>query len=111
MRISVWSSDVCSSDLPIWGTRTDGTYGAVSTTLAVPLGLLSSTATGSLTVYGRIPAAQTALIPGNYINVFSGGNTEFIYRYNNDLLGTASPPSDCVSAGTDRKSTRLNSSH
>lgn len=85
----------------IWGTLSDGTYGPMSATLAVPLGLLSSTATGSLSVYGRIPSPQTALVPGSYSNIFSGGNTEFSYRYNNDLLGTASYPASCSSGGND----------
>src|SRR3546814_5180250 len=39
MRISDWSSDVCSSDLMIWGARASLIAGVISVIMAVSLGV------------------------------------------------------------------------
>lgn len=82
----------------IWGTRSNS-YGAVEATLQIGALIGSNTANGSLTVYGRVPGGQTALIPGSYTDVFSGSHTELIYRYNEFLLGLLDFPASCASGG------------
>lgn len=85
----------------IWGTRSDGTYGAVTIALSVPATVLGSgSASGFLTVYSRVPGMQTTLVPGSYNNNFSGSNTELAYQYNEGLLGLTSTPASCSSGGT-----------
>lgn len=85
---------------PIWGARSETTYGAVEITLQVPVSALGSgSASGNLSVYSRVPGLQTSLVPGSYSNVFSGSNTELAYRYNEGLLNLASFPTSCSSGG------------
>ncbi|HSW12639.1 MAG TPA: spore coat U domain-containing protein [Solimonas sp.] len=82
----------------IWGTRSNS-YGSVGATLEIGALLGSATGSGSLTVYGRVPSGQTALVPGSYSNVFSGAHTELIYQYNEFLLGLLGYPASCTSGG------------
>ncbi|HEY0973298.1 MAG TPA: spore coat protein U domain-containing protein [Solimonas sp.] len=83
----------------IWGTRSDS-YGAVETTMDVPVTLGSGSANGSLTVYGRVPASQISLVPGNYASAFSGSHTQLAYRYNEGLLNLTTTPASCASGGS-----------
>lgn len=82
----------------IWGTRGDA-YGAVGRDLEVPVTLGSGSASGTITVYGSVPAGQNGVVPGTYTNAFSGGETELQYRYNEGLLGISSYPASCTSGG------------
>jgi spore coat protein U-like protein len=83
----------------IWGTRADAA-GPMHATMEIGALLGSVTQNASLTVYGRVPANQTALVPGAYSNNFSGINTELIYRYNEFLLGLEPFPVSCSGSGT-----------
>lgn len=47
---------------------------------------------GSLTVYSRVPAGQTALVPGAYSNAFSGSATKLSYQSTTALLGLGTYP-------------------
>lgn len=82
----------------IWGTRSNS-YGAVEATLEIGALLGSASASGSFTVYGRVPAGQTTAVPGNYSNAFSGSHTELVYQYNEFLLGLLGYPASCTSGG------------
>ena len=82
----------------IWGTRGDA-YGSVNRDLEVPVTLGSGSASGTITVYGSVPSAQTSVVPGTYTNSFAGGETELSYRYNEGLLGLSSYPASCTSGG------------
>lgn len=83
----------------IWGTRSDA-YDSQNRDLQVPVTLGSGSASGSITVYARVPGGQAALIPGSYANSFAGTETELVYRYNEGLLGLTNYPSSCTSGGT-----------
>ncbi len=83
----------------IWGTRSDA-YGSTNADMQLGALIGSTTDSGELTVYGRVPAAQTTLVPGVYINSFSGAHTELAYQYNEFLLGLLPFPDSCVSGGT-----------
>lgn len=50
-----------------------------------------SSQSGSLTVYGRVPSGQTALVPGAYSNDFTG-STKLSYRWTTALLGLGTYP-------------------
>lgn len=82
----------------IWGTRSNS-YGSVGATLEIGALLGSATASGSFTVYGRVPSGQTTAVPGSYSNAFSGSHTELIYQYNEFLLGLLGYPASCTSGG------------
>jgi len=82
----------------IWGTRSNS-YGSVDATLEIGALLGSATASGTLTVYGRVPSGQSTSIPGNYANAFSGSHTELIYQYNEFLFGLLGYPASCTSGG------------
>lgn len=55
---------------------------------------------GSATLYGRVPSGQTALVPGSYVNNFTGGHTALNFRYSEALLGLGSFPASCTSGGS-----------
>jgi spore coat protein U-like protein len=61
-----------SAATTVWGTRLSTTYGPVS--VDIPLTVNAGNASGSvtLTVYGRVPAAQPTLIAGTYTSSFAG---------------------------------------
>lgn len=82
----------------VWATRFNS-EGGVGVDLEVGALLGSATASGSLTVYGRVPTGQTTLVPGNYSNTFSGPHTELVYQYNEFLLGLLGFPGSCTSGG------------
>lgn len=58
--------------ITVWGSRRTTAYGPV--TVDIPLTSTRGTASGSatLTVHGRVPASQTALVAGTYVSKFSG---------------------------------------
>ncbi len=59
---------------------------------------VGTTQSGSATVYGRVPAGQTALGIGAYANSFSGVHTRLSFRYNEALLSLGTYPPDCGNA-------------
>src|SRR3546814_2338809 len=97
MRISDWSSDVCSSDLPLVGRISDRRQPA-RTRAAVGADLVETGRTGDCVSY-VIRAAK----PGDLQSIYemaklTGG-------------GFTNLPPDKKALRGDRKSTRLNSSH
>src|SRR3546814_2502408 len=101
MRISDWSSDVCSSDL---GGDEDGVANEINDQLyTTPEDALATVAALGAGEKGRY---MTALTFGNVHGVYKPGNV----KLRPEILRTAQ---DAVASqlGLDRKSTRLNSSH
>jgi len=86
-----------------WGTVTDATYTA--RTFNVNIGILSNGAavSGSLTIYGRVPALQSNLSPGSYAATLASSlsSNALTYSYNEALLSIGFAPATCQSGGTD----------
>src|SRR3546814_1344106 len=116
MRISDWSSDVCSSDLPnvtIVRERID----------ALPSEGLTIVATGPLTAAGLASSIGTAT--GKDALAFFDAIAPIVYRESVDMdiawmasrwdkvgpIGDGKDYINCPMDKEDRKSTRLNSSH
>lgn len=53
---------------------------------------------GILTAYGQVPGSQSALVPGNYSNFFSGASTKLSYRMNSDPFGGGGTYPGCGTA-------------
>ncbi|MEC9361710.1 MAG: spore coat protein U domain-containing protein [Pseudomonadota bacterium] len=85
-----------ASRTQVWGTY-PGNHVEVVLQYAVPL--LGGSGSGSRTVYARVPANQFSAVPGTYLNSFSGIDAEARYRYDERLLGSATVPGNCTSAG------------
>src|SRR3546814_2262467 len=102
MRISDWSSDVCSSDL--WGTgvNKDGNVGVMSTGLKAmtPITLFSSGAKASIYGFAQYYYLKNDNLVAAKAILNSGANSR-----SHVVFGTG------INVGLDRKSTRLNSSH
>src|SRR3546814_3350576 len=99
MRISDWSSDVCSSDLRLSSELESGDDAALSATVdtLVTSGLLTRYEAGSETVYSIDPAKHP--MASYYRNIIAH---HFLDRAMIELA---------LFELRDRKSTRLNSSH
>jgi spore coat protein U-like protein len=86
----------------IWGTIGNATYTA--RTFNQNIGLLSNgaTITGNLTIYGRVPALQSNLSPGNYTATLASSlaSNALTYSYNEALLTLGVPPATCQAGGT-----------
>ncbi|HVI56921.1 MAG TPA: spore coat U domain-containing protein [Luteibacter sp.] len=86
----------------VWGTIANATYTALSFNKAI--GILSNgvTVTGTLTIYGRVPALQSNLSPGSYAATLASSLTSnaLTYSYNEALLSLGAPPATCQSGGT-----------
>src|SRR3546814_10829307 len=105
MRISDWSSDVCSSDLP------EGKKNGASTSSArTDLGR-DAAMTGRLVFFGELLIRLTA--PGNELLMQSPSLALHVGGAEaNVAVGLEHLGHDCVMASrVDRKRTRLNSSH
>jgi spore coat protein U-like protein len=88
-RTQVWGSNlVTSSATPL------------QFNLSYDVPLLGGTGTISQTIYARIPLQSGLAVGSDYINQFNGGTTLLQYRYNEVLLGIATPPASCLSGGT-----------
>jgi len=83
----------------VWGTVDNGQQVEIILQYSVPL--LGGSGSGSLTVYGRIPSNQLTTVPGSYQNDFNLLDAYMRFQANEVLLGTASPPSSCLSGGVD----------
>lgn len=81
----------------IWGTLGNASY--PPRVWNTSIGILSNGAqvTGSLNVYGRVPAGQSTLSPGSYAGSLS---TSLTYSYNEALLSIGTPPGACNGGGT-----------
>lgn len=86
----------------VWGSLLAGGITPPQVTLQISG---NGTQSGSLTVYGQVPAGQTTLGAGNYSSVFTGANAQMNYAYNEDFLGLGGKPTSCsngaTGAGTD----------
>src|SRR3546814_7391580 len=115
MRISDWSSDVCSSDLNIAGTAQDVAYSygfnpasqivqqVRSNDSYAWTGHVDVTRNYSANGLNQYTAAGSASFTSDANgNLTSDGSTTYLYDIENRLVGAS---------GGDRKSTRLNSSH
>jgi spore coat protein U-like protein len=91
-----------STHTTVWGTVANATYTAQ--TFNKNIGILSNgaTVTGSLTIYGRVPALQSNLSPGSYTATLASSLTSnaLTYSYNEALLSIGVPPATCQSGGT-----------
>src|SRR3546814_3314509 len=104
MRISDWSSDVCSSDLlglltSVWAEKFDHAA-AVTNFVIAPLSLLSGTFYSIDNLHGTFRLIS-------HLNPFFYAISGFRYAF----LGVADSPVLIGATVLDRKSTRLNSSH
>lgn len=55
----------------------------------------NGTTSGSVTVYGAIPAGQSTVPPGSYSSSFSGANSMVSMSFNATFLSSSSYPSSC----------------
>src|SRR3546814_5964853 len=86
MRISDWSSDVCSSDLPYFR-------------------LLSRASAKRGHIYNVFDSGRDRCVDGSQVLRRTGTGTKVHGRNNQEAIKTS------ISGSQDRKSTRLNSSH
>lgn len=86
----------------IWGRVNNATY--TPQTFARQIGILSNgaTITGSLTIYGQVPALQSTLSPGSYTGTLLGSLTgnALTWSYNEALLTIGTYPASCTAGGT-----------
>ena len=68
----------------------------------VPFTVLSvgATQSGTLTLYGQVPAGQAALGAGSYLSHFNAANTQLTYAYNEALLSLGTYPTTCTSGSS-----------
>lgn len=85
----------------VWGPVGNATYTPLTFQLTFTILSNPQTRTGSVTVYGRVPAGQSTLSSGSYIGTLaSGANANGItYRYNEVLLSIGTFPASCQSGG------------
>lgn len=81
----------------IWGPIGNATYPPFTFNTSFTLFSNGTSGTGTITLYGRVPAGQTLLSPGSYLNTLNGS---FAYRYTEALLGLGTYPASCQSGGT-----------
>ncbi|MET0504224.1 MAG: spore coat protein U domain-containing protein [Luteibacter sp.] len=86
----------------IWGRVNNATYTPLSFTRQIGILSNGATITGSLTVYGRVPALQGNLSPGSYTGTLASGlaSNALTWSYNEALLSLGTWPSTCTSGGT-----------
>ena len=64
----------------VWGSTLDA-FASSPPTVDIPLSSSSGNGSTSVTIYGRISAAQQTLPPGTYTSTFTGTNTQIAYDY------------------------------
>lgn len=91
----------------IWGVLGNATYTPLTYNQNFTILSNGQAQTGTLTIYGRVPAAQASLSPGSYTGTIAGSltGTSLTYRYNEVLLSLGTYPATCQSAGTSGGST------
>src|SRR3546814_4851133 len=111
MRISDWSSDVCSSDLTLLGSRSQGSQVDYGSLTAIPID------GGLIYVRPFYVTSQQAPVPGlERVIVYFEGQVvirETLQEGLEVIFGEAPETleEDAPDTGEDRKRTRLNSSH
>src|SRR3546814_8045752 len=106
MRISDWSSDVCSSDL--CAPRLDDSDRMEGLAIAVPIAAMIIIGRAAITEKAEhcvVEGARTLLVADRQIDVVD----EPAHGHANAPINAKMPAP--LSAGQDRQSTRLNSSH
>lgn len=91
-----------SSRATIWGRVNNPTYTPLSFTRQIGILSNGATITGSLTIYGRVPASQSNVSPGSYTGTLVGGlaSNALTWSYSEALLSLGTWPSTCTSGGT-----------
>src|ERR1700754_307238 len=85
----------------VWGPVGNATYTPLPFQLTFTILTNPQTRTGSVTVFGRVPAGQSTLSSGPYSgNLVSGASANGIaYRYNEVLLSLGTFPTSCQAGG------------
>ncbi|WP_448099036.1 Csu type fimbrial protein [Luteibacter yeojuensis] len=85
----------------VWGPIGNATYTPLTFQLTFTILSNPQTRTGSVTVYGRVPAGQSTLSSGTYSGTLAGGLNAngLAYRYNEVLLSLGTYPASCQSGG------------
>src|SRR3546814_7264962 len=107
MRISDWSSDVCSSDLIAHHEKTLGQLFCDGSAKQVVAMLLEECAKGNVDVRCGQPVREVTHADGAFGVTFGDQN----FTAPNLVIATGGPSIPKMGATGDRKSTRLNSSH
>lgn len=86
----------------VWGPVNNATYPPLTFTRQIGILSNGATITGSLVIYGRVPAPQGNLSPGSYSGSLSGSLTgnAITWSYNEVLLSIGGYPDNCTSGGT-----------
>jgi len=85
-----------SARTTVWGSVLDA-FASSPPTIDVPLNAAGSGST-SVTIYGRVWAAQQTVPPGSYSSAFSGTNTRIAYNYTTSGTCTAIGSTNATSA-------------
>jgi len=86
----------------IWGRVNHATYTPQAFTRQIGILSNGATLTGSLTIYGQVPALQSTLSPGSYSGNLLGSLTgnSLTWSYNEALLTIGTYPASCSAGGT-----------
>lgn len=85
----------------IWGPVGNVSYAPLTFQLTFTILSNPQTRTGSVTVYGRVPAGQSTLSSGPYAGTLASGTgaNGIAYRYNEVLLSLGTHPASCQAGG------------
>ncbi|KAA3640231.1 MAG: spore coat U domain-containing protein [Proteobacteria bacterium] len=79
----------------IWGSQY-GAFQPVMVNISLPPAFFGTSSTsGTMTVYGRVPGGQLMVVPGAYNDSFSGGNAQMTINQNSALFNPPPPPGVC----------------
>lgn len=87
-----------SAHTQIWGSVDNASYLPFQQDLSFTILSNGETRTGSIPVYGQVPAGQAGLGVGAYSDAFSGAYTKLSYNYNEALLSLGTYPATCGNA-------------
>jgi spore coat protein U-like protein len=87
-----------SARTQIWGSVDNPSYLPFQQDLSFTILANGETRTGSIPVYGQVPAAQAGLGVGAYSDVFNAAHTKLSYNYNEALLSLGTYPATCGNA-------------
>ena len=87
-----------SARTQIWGSVDNPSYLPFQQDLSFTILANGETRTGSIPVYGQVPAAQAGLGVGAYSDVFNAAHTKLSYNYNEALLSLGTYPASCGNA-------------
>jgi spore coat protein U-like protein len=87
-----------SARTQIWGSVDNASYLPFQQDLSFTILANGETRTGSIPVYGQVPAGQAGLGVGAYSDVFNAAHTKLSYNYNEVLLSLGTYPATCGNA-------------